>query len=769
MKHTFFLETRVKLAYCTLLVSLLLSYSSCTDTETKIITNSLAASSETIVFGSGSASQELKLETSIGENELTVTVPSNSNWCTANIKNGFLTISVANNESETIRKTVISIIAKNQKQDILVTQDRMFSKDILLKVAKVTTTSQAEGLEADKMIDGNVDTYFNSQFGAITEWPFNLDFYFEDIDQLDYITHIPRQDAGNKWGAIGKFELWIATESNNVLTKYGDYDFGMVLKSASKIEFEKPIEKPTQVQFRILAGLENRVSCAEMQFYRNNTYDFSHFLQFFTDASCSEIKPGLTEADLNKIPDLFYRNIALSIFNDTYDKEFRIQEYRPYQHPLVMATINKTEKYDLKDNATGIYIEKPGEDFVVFVGDTKKQDIKLVIKDYQADKEETLPLKEGLNILKPSLPGLLYIYNHTDDNIPLFLETDAEKKAAAAKTVKINIVSGAINGYFDIQKHTASDWDRLLTNYAKHTEIDILGRHSHVTWITAEYRKNNTNIVKMTENIDKIVDSQKEFMGLYYYKKEMTNRMFLFIKYSVAAAAAGAYGTYYNASYSNVFCTEGGFNTRLWVLGHEVGHINQVRPGVKWAGTTEVTNNLYAMYNQQIILGEAERLNTGSDSYNVAFKEIIENKQPWVLPDNYGKHITKLPPFWQLKLYFVDILKQEHFYHDLFEHYRVTENLNQAVLGDNYHGMLQLDFVRQVCNTAKMDMIEFFEDWGFLRPINRVVDDYGDKTLKITQEQIDALKKEITSKNYQKPAIRVQDLTDLNYKEYINK
>jgi len=752
-----------------LLFLLCLPAYSCSDTETRIIEHSLKAASDKVLFDSGSASQEVGFETDISAEQLSASVSSEGkSWCTASIGDNVLKIDVLDNSTRKNRMTVVTLTAGNHRQDILVTQRGYgFPKDKLVKVSRVETTSFAEGFEPENMIDGSFESYFNSKFGEITEWPFVLDFYFEGVDKIDYLIHTPRQDAGNKWGAIGKLELWIATEANKTLTKYGDYDFKQMMVTSSTITFDNPIEKPVQIQFRVMSGYQNRVSCAQMQFFEKNEESGFNYLEIFTDDSCSEIKQGLTEDDLNKIPNLFYKELALSIFKGTYDKEFRIQDYRPYQHPDIMAKVNKTEKYSLKDNATGIYIQNPGDELIVFAGDMKDQVPTLNIRDYQTNKEESYTLKKGLNVLYPSIPGLIYIYNHTEESIPLLLETDAAQKAADAKTIRINIVTGAVNGYFDIQKHTADDWSRILTQYGTHTEIDVLGKHAHVVWRTSDYRDNNTDIVLMTNYIDAVPDQHKEFMGLYRHNKEFNNRMFIHVDYSAPAAYATSYRTAYSLGYINVFCTENGFLTRMWVVGHELGHVNQVRPGVKWAGTTEVTNNLYAMYNQQQILGDAERLNSGDDSYEVAFREIIQNKQPWVLPDNYGKHIIKVAPFWQLKLYFVDILKQEHFYHDLFEHYRTAEDLSESVLGDNYHGMLQLDFVRQVCNTGKMNMIEFFEEWGFLRPIDRVINDYGDKKLKITQEQIDELKAEINAKNYPKPEIKVQDLTDLTYRQYI--
>ncbi len=772
MKNTYSLKKWPKIiGYPLFLLCFFLSYS-CTDTETRIIENSLVVVDK-VAFGSGASTQELNVESDILD-ALTVLVSENDTWCTTSVEGNVLKVNVTDNPLQKNRMTVISLSAKNQKQDILVTQKAYgFSKDKEVKVNRVTTTSFAEGFEPEKMIDGDPATYFNSQFGAITEWPFYLDFYFDGVDRIDYLVHTPRQDSGNKWGAIGQLEVWVATEENPTLTKYGDYDFKEALLVSSTIEFAGGLIKPKQIQFRIKSGYEDRVSCALMQFYVRDTVEPYDHLLVFKDGSCSEIKEGVTESDLNKIPDLFYKNMALAIFKGTYkDKEYRIQDYRPYQHPSVMAAVNKTSKYNLKDNATGMYVDNPGSELVVFAGDLKGQSPTLNIRDYQTNKEESFGLKEGLNVFYPSTKGLIYVYNHTEDAIPLQLTTDAEKNTAKAKTVRVHIATGAVNGYFDIQKHKAEDWTTILAN-AKHTEIDILGVHSHVAWNVQDYRTNNTDIVLMTNYIDELVDQQKQFLGLYYHKKTFNNRLFLHVDYSAPAAYATDYRTAYSQGYTNVFCTEAGFRSRLWVMGHEVGHVNQVRPGVKWGGTTETTNNLYAIYNQQQTLGEATRLTKGqngndnNNTYDAAFELIIKGKQPWVLPNNYDRYIAKLAPFWQLKLYFVDILKQEHFYHDLFEHYRTTADLSSSVLGDSYHGMLQLDFVRQVCNVGKMNMIEFFEDWGFLRTIDAVVNDYGDKTIKITQEQIDALKDEINKKNYPKPTIKVQDLTDTNYRDHM--
>ena len=108
----------------------------------------------------------------------------------------------------------------------------------------------------------------------------------------------------------------------------------------------------------------------------------------------------------------------------------------------------------------------------------------------------------------------------------------------------------------------------------------------------------------------------------------------------------------------------------------------------------------------------------------------------------------------------MDVCGDEDFYRDLFEHYRVTPDLNTAT---DTQGILQLDFVRQVCNLSQVDFTGFFEDWGFLTPVDKTFNDYGTKKFTITAKQISDLKKEIAAKNYPKAPDNLFEITDENY------
>lgn len=71
----------------------------------------------------------------------------------------------------------------------------------------------------------------------------------------------------------------------------------------------------------------------------------------------------------------------------------------------------------------------------------------------------------------------------------------------------------------------------------------------------------------------------------------------------------------------------------------------------------------------------------------------------------------RLVPFWQLKLYMIDVLKKK-FYHDLYEYFRTYDY--EALNADKYtQGVYQLDFVRQVCRISGLNMLDFLRSGDF--------------------------------------------------------
>lgn len=690
--------------------------------------------------------------------------PNGEEWCSFELTEDKLKVTVDPTYYQQPRSTIITLTYGALKREIPVEQVASAgSEDVKIKVIEATATSEETESEPRGTVmsyDGDYTTYFNSKFGAITGWPFMMEYTLTSGSTLNYIIYHPRSDSGNKWGAFNEYEVWVSTQEAPEFTKVGAYQRGDANFETTVMKLDKPVEKVNKVRFVIHSAYQNRISCAEMEFFQTSTNKYD-YLKIFTGNACSELRPEVTENEIKKIPDAQYKQLAMALLNKTYNTAFRVADYRPYQNPSIMASVNKTSTYSLRDNPTGIYVEA-GDELLVLVGDTHGQSLSMIIQDLEVGygSSKTIALQEGGNKIKITNSGLVYIQNLTNDKLPLLIQTEAERQAVANKTVKVHFAFGKVNGYFDIKRHTAADWQELLRN-AKYKDIDVLGHYAHITWKTQDFKDFDTDIVSSIKNYDDLVYREQEFMGLVKYKKIFNNRMYFHIDYKGASPYSSANRTAYTPGYAEIFCNTNRFGARLWGPAHEVGHSNQTRPAMKWAGTTEVTNNILSMYIQQSFGEKSKLLVDGT--YAAATKAIIEAEQPHCLNNGSTEFILKLVPFWQLKLYMVDALGNEDFYKDLYEHYRVTANLNTADLTD---GVLQLDFVRQVCRISGLNMIDFFTKWGFLRPVDRVLNDYGNKRLCITQAQIDLLVKEIKAKNYAMPHSNVHQITEATLEQY---
>jgi hypothetical protein len=716
-----------------------------------------------------------------------------SDWCTATLTPDKLMIRVERSYSEWSRSTDLRISYDKEHQTTLtIRQEASPSpEDSLIKViageatSEETSSKDTDGnpLTLAMSYDGNKKTYFNSKFGAISQWPFNITYTLEAGHTLNRIVYTPRTDSGNKWGSFDEFTVWVSTaDKPDEFTEVGSYARGNGVHTPFDIAIPGGVANVAKVRFVINKSYESRVSCAEMEFYQASDNAFNPY-SIFADELCTKLKEGVTELQIKQIPNLYLRNLGLALLAGNYDLQFRLATYRPYQHPQVMATANKTNKLSLRDNPTGIYVSA-GETLPVFVGTLKYGNISMMIQDVSGGygNSKTYELHAGYNEVKADIDGLIYILNHVDDDLPIQPVTEQQRQIIKDKSVEVHFAMGKVNGYFDIAKNTEADWTKILGN-AKFRVIDVLGNLSHLTWTVADFQQYRTKITETVHNLDSLVYLEEEFIGLVKYKRMFNNRLHFSVDFTAKSPNSSDYRTVYSVgesnSYAEIFCNPSRFTARLWGPAHEVGHSLNTRPGMTWAGVTEVTNNIMALY-VQTSFGQGCKLFTDKitpkdeqgnaiagdfkNIYEASIAFIVDGKRAHCLPD--VKDIvreTQLVPFWQLKLYLVDALGQTDFYHDLMEYFRTHDSPSQS--GEN-QGMNQLDFVRQVCTLSKRNLLDFFEDWGFLTPVNTTLNDYGDKKFIITTEQIEALKKEITAKNYPKAPDNLYRIDDSNFMNF---
>lgn len=742
-------------------------------------------------FEGGTESRDAILGTGLDAAKVTSTLSQQGkDWITVNLENDKLKILCERSWNNKPRNTILTLTYDdNHKCNLPISQEAApSSADQTIKIIGAIADSE----ETDKKdettqnpltlkmsYDGNKNTYFNSKFGAVN-YPFHITYELETGHTLDYIVYTPRQTY-NYWGAFDKFSVEISTvDKPDDFTSIGSYERGDGVFTPFTITLANGIKQVKKVRFVITKAYQNRVSCAEMEFFEasNNKFDGS---SIFADKMGLQLKEGLTENNIKQLPNKYLKELGLALLKGEYDTSYRSASYRPYQKPDIMATKNKTNKYSLRDNPTGIYA-KAGETLPIFVGEIYEGGkISMLIQDLNGgySNSKTYELKEGYNEITVEIGGLIYILNHVEDDIPLLADqaSEAQKQIIKAKTVQVHFGAGKVNGYFDIQKNTENDWKNIL-NKAQYQDIDILGKYSHITWKVEDFRAANTEITKTVANTDRLVELEWDFMGLFKYHKEFNNRMHLCIDYKATSPNASDYRTVYSVgnsnSYAEIFCNPARFGVRCWGPAHEVGHCNQTRPGLKWAGMTEVTNNIMSTYVRWELTGTSYLIeeNNGNGFYKSAITLFKDNKTPHCVgysDDIYNHCYEKLVPFWQLKLYVIDALGQKDFYRDLYEYYRGENSL--ATDAENMtHGIYQLDFVRQVCRMTRIDFTGYFKDMGFLTAVSTKLKDYGEKQFTITQAQIDALIAEIKAQNYPKKApADLYLITDNNWESYKNK
>lgn len=641
--------------------------------------------------------------------------------------------------------------------------------DIKLKIKDGTASSFQAGEGIEKSFDGDYSTIYHSSWNnsGSNYFPITLTYNLEELSDVDYLVYYPRTD-----GANGKFkEVEIQySEDGNTFIKLTDKDF-QGSASAAKILFDVPL-RAKSFRFIVKSGEgdgQGFASCAEMEFYAKNPEAFD-YSSLFTDETCSELKTGIAEADIEKCEFPFFKNLAYYMLKGKYDTEFRVDEFKSYPNPDIQSATHKTNPYSLLDNPTGISV-KANENFIVLVGDTHGYDISLRVQNLDAPASDgfggaSYPLSRGINKLTISEPGLVYVMYHTkilDD--------------AAALPVKVHFASGTVNGYFDSQKH-AGRWSELLGK-ATNKYFDVLGKYAHMTFETSDFRKYAANNGDELINLyDDIALNEMQLLGLEKYGKMFRNRMYLNVMYQ-SYMYATSYHTAYNQTTMSEVCDPSKLKTSgCWGPAHEIGHCNQTRLGVMWIGMTEVTNNIMSEYIQTTIFGQDSRIQTEDmghvyrNRYSKAWNGIIVAGSSHADFSNIGDDsndvFCKLVPFWQLELYFGKVLghtplqqlDKGGFYPDVYEYAR---NKDYSGMTD---GEIQLDFVYNCCLAAKMNLLDFFEKWGFLTPVNRVIEDYATRTLTITASMANDLRQKVEGLGYSKPDVALEYISDNSFELY---
>lgn len=624
------------------------------------------------------------------------------------------------------------------------------------------------GSDIDRSFDGDLNTIYHSPWGGETVFPVTLNYRLDGQTDLDYLKYYPRTFGSN--GFFGR----VAISYNTADTGPGSnfiplmtYDFAQS-GLATRVDFPERI-RPLNIQIEVFDGRGDFASCAEMEFYTDqNTQTGQHpYANMFTDELYTALRPDIGQMEIDTMGSPFYRTLAQCLLNETYALRYRHQSYEVYTPPATIRRELKVSNYNAFENPTGIAFTA-GDTVVLFARDIPSSvPVYLRVRDFANEdnpQDRAYQLTNGQNVIELEHSGLGYIsYFDEDLNRP---------------DVEVHIAGGAVNGYFDWQTSDSTDWMNLLEGEA-YSKLDVRGKYTHLIYDKGAMRFGSPfDGKRLIRMYDTIVDHERMMMGLYKYPERQVKNTMLARSGFSGGWYAGGLGIHLDLSWGVPSITDPN-KLGLWGIAHEFGHVNQIRPGVTWHGTVEVTTNVYStwvtyhMNHQQkpytrlesdVVAPDPQSAPIAGGRIN-GFLEATQVREEALKGAEIYDVFKVLVPFWQLQLYYqlagaarnAPVLSLDNPTPDFDEvdyaNYFgiVAETMRKSDLEDLSPGELQLHFVRSVCDAVQEDLTDFFIRTGFLRPIDRIIDDYGERQFLITQAQIDGTIDYIKSKDYQPP------------------
>lgn len=734
--------------YCLSLICLFISLClyGCKDNAEESITEIFEIATEDLIqnFSKDAANVSISITTNLNVDNWEAKVTDK--WLRATQFKNSLKISVDANIGSNRRTANVKVSSATKHYTITVTQysasDIVIEEDIQVK--PYAGKASEEETDPDRSIEHSFDDKFiadggvpyHSKWGQSADFPVILEYYFEGNTDIDYFIY--HTNSGN--GTFGKFDVYTQTKENTEYVHQGSYDFNM-RNSPSIASLKTPV-KATKVKFEVHSGKNGYVSCDEMQFFKKNKKNTleEQLLTVFTDITCSEIKPDVTQEQIEALPEFFIQT-ASALKDDSYnkwEKEFRIREYYPYSSADEWADKLMTRKYGDLDNPTGIYVNE-GDEVVVLVGNTHGQSISIQNIGEETSKGyaqtsvngDIYPLKEGVNKLTAKQTGMLFVMYNTNIQNP------------DAQPIKIHIPlgGGKVCGFFSLKEHQTNEKYKELIDKADYKYFCVIGNaiilYFHHKQLKAAVPY---DILSSIELWDNMIQWQQELMGIEdVYPKQMNNHIFAISpEGGYMWASEGRIGFVYTALGDILRKSYLMASRNSWGPAHEIGHVHQ--GAINWASPTESSNNLFSNYT---IYKFGQNCSRGTElavpeyaanvkKATLVFRRCVENKAWCDFGTDYQGEDPEMHARmnWQLWNYYHRCGYNPQFFPTLFKLMRENRVSTQDP-GEN-----QMMYARMACRAANENLTDFFERWGFFVPISMKVNQYGTYNYIVTDAMI---------------------------------
>lgn len=658
--------------------------------------------------------------------------------------------------------------APKQWGDILATGQNTFDDGITsvgteftsIPIASATATEEQAGYLIGKSYDKDLSTYYHSKNRADNPaFPITLTYHFAEPKTLSHVLFYPH----TKNSSFGRTEISVVYEDGTQALVL-DKDLGAPDTPTTITWPGIESRKIKSVSFRVHNTPYGVLGVKEMEFMTRNA-NYVDPTGIFADVLCTQLRPGITYAQIQAIPDPFYREMARQMHQGTYPREFRIAEYQSYPNPTEQERRNRIQfEYSRYDNPTGISVKK-GETIRVWVDNTSGQAASLVVQDMYAlpsygNNYTTYPLKQGANVITPDRTGLLYLLYHSSDT-----ERNTLPK------LRMHIAGGRVNGYYDSQnpKHQGR-WTELLSK-AVDPHFDVMSQNVHLIYPTAKFRDLVRDPAPLLAMYEKFITAEWGLMGLVKYGRTFNNRMECRVTYD-GYMYATRNRTGFNVGTMELLMNPERMRQEPWGLAHEMGHMNQT-VGFNWGGMIEVTVNVFASYVQFVTLGNTFRgLQPNEDWFTRGWNRLLE--KPGVTLSMMSKDGDPVTSMFQLELYLGQVrgktptkmADKGGFYPELFELLRqANASINNTTGDPAFNGNQQADFVYYASKAAGLDLTDFFERWGYLRPVDNAafLNTYNNEfRITLTQQKVDEVKAKIRSLGLPKPGVAFEYITTRN-------
>lgn len=536
-------------------------------------------------------------------------------------------------------------------ETLVITQTRNESAESLptdtkVSVSSGTANTYESGTGIALTYDGNTSTFYHSawssaQFVVSAQNPAILTYTFANDPHIDYALYTTRQD-GTSNGNFGEVEVYA--------TYGGESGFRLVttvdLNEATgqhRITFgDAGLDDVKSIRFNVLSGYGDFASCAEMEFFETNP-ERAQLLSLFKDEACTELRDGITQADIDDIDNELIGTLAQGLYDGTYSKDYRVADYTAKLSYVVQSDMwNAPGKYyDQRQGVTGINITK-GQHAIAVSGLPDNVSLPLLVTAWFEGKygenfdggnpvTSSYSLSNGLNTITYDFDydGLAYICYYADANPELM------------PAVTVHFINGDVNGYLSPDK-TNEEMHELTAN-AKNICMDVVGSKVHSVWTANglhSYCKaqdgSSLGYRQYMNVLDSLIDWEHELLGFKKYDLIPDNRTFAYVNYTYYMFQ-GSLGVSFihSQEYRVLNCRTLILNDNdaIWGLSHEWGHQHQMHPYFCWAGMSEVTNNMNAYYN---IMKMGYHTSDKIESWPVARRHFIDANYQDITPSYLG-------------------------------------------------------------------------------------------------------------------------------------